>query len=229
MAKHIISVIIPTLNEEAGIAKAISAIPKERLQEDYEVEIIVVDGKSNDRTAEVASGLGANVVVEERKGYGRAYKTGFERAKGEILVSLDGDGTYPAAEIPEMLGLFVKEDLDFLTTDRFGGMGKGAMSFRNKMGNAALSIGSRILHGVPFKDSQSGMWLIRKSAWGKVKERIRADGMEFSEEIKIEFWRGGFRCREMPIHYAERSGKAKLNPWRDGIRNMLYLFQKKLR
>src|SRR5437867_13251114 len=102
--RQLVSVIIPTLNEEEGIKQTISAIPKEKLSDQgYDLQILVVDGCSTDLTRDVAESLGANVISEKRKGYGRAYKTGFREARGDIIVTLDGDGTYPAELVPDCI------------------------------------------------------------------------------------------------------------------------------
>ncbi len=226
--KKLVSIIIPTLNEESGIAGSIRAIPQDGIRKGYDLEIIVVDGLSKDRTAEIARSLGAQVVLERRKGYGRAYKSGFEAAKGHWMVTLDGDGTYPASMIPELLGKAEAESLDFITTNRFAGMKKGAMSFRNKVGNKVLTFAANAVHGTPFKDSQSGMWLLRKDAWERIKGFVRGDGMEFSQELKIVAFRKGLRCAEVPIQYQVRHGTAKLDPWKDGVRNLSHIFRKRL-
>ena len=77
-AKRLISIIIPTLNEQSGIEKTIKSIPKSVIRDKlgYEVEIIIVDGDSIDSTREIASKMGARVIIEKRKGYGRACKSG---------------------------------------------------------------------------------------------------------------------------------------------------------
>ena len=101
-----ISIIIPTLNEELGIGKVIDSIPKMK-----DTEIIVIDGNSKDKTREIAQSKGAHVIIEKRKGYGRAYKTGFQNAKGDIIVTLDADDTYPADRIPYLVNMLKEENL----------------------------------------------------------------------------------------------------------------------
>src|SRR5262245_38488495 len=108
-----ISVVIPCHNEEEGIRAVIQQMP------DLVDEVLVVDNDSTDRTGEVARELGANVVPEQRKGYGRAYKTGFAAARGDIIVTMDGDGTYPPKSIEYLLYVLLQERLDFITARRF--------------------------------------------------------------------------------------------------------------
>ncbi|AGB04410.1 glycosyl transferase [Aciduliprofundum sp. MAR08-339] len=218
-----VSVIIPTLNEEESIGHVLDKIPKDSR---YEWEILIVDGNSKDRTREIAREKGARVIVEKRKGYGRAYKTGFAHATGDIIVTLDGDDTYPAERIPELVEHLLKNNLDFISCERFSKMQKGAMSLTHKFGNWVLTITTRILFGVKIKDSQSGMWVFRRKILKDLN--LTSDGMPFSEEIKIEAWKR-FRCEEVPIEYRERKGEVKLNTWNDGLRNLKFLFKKRFR
>jgi glycosyltransferase involved in cell wall biosynthesis len=216
-----ISIVIPTLNEAEGIGKTISNIPMETLKKmGFKIEVIVVDGGSIDGTDKIAKELGAHVIYEPRRGYGRAYKTGFREAKGDIIVTLDGDGTYPSEVLPQLIDLLIRGNLDMITTRRVPE--HGAMSRVNAFGNYVLSILIRLLLRVNFKDSQSGMWVIRRNA---LKDIIpRCDGMEFSEEIKIKAYLCGKRIYEVQIPYRKRAGKPKLKNFRDGLRNLLYIF-----
>lgn len=215
-----VSVVIPTINEEKSIGKVIDSIPKTD-----EIEIIVVDSDSTDRTKEIAASKGARVINEPRRGYGRAYKTGFREAKGDIIVTMDGDCTYPAEEVPKLVELLEKENLDFITCNRFAKMERGAMSKKHKIGNWILTIFTRLLFGVHIQDSQSGMWVFRKKILDKLN--LTSDGMPFSEEIKIEAWKKGFKCKEVPIQYRVRIGEVKLSSWKDGIKNLKFLFKKR--
>ncbi len=223
-----ISIVIPALNEESGIGKTIASIPRHQLESDgYRVQVLVVDNGSTDNTYGVATAAGAEVVREPRRGYGRAYKTGFAAASGAIIATSDADGTYPVEDIPKFVGLLDSEQLDFITTNRFGFMDKDAMHPLNKIGNRSLSLLLRVLYQVPLEDSQSGFWVFRKSILDKLK--LKSDGMPFSEELKVEAcYFGRCRWKEFPIRYRVRQGRTKLRVWRDGVQNLSYLTRKRL-
>ncbi|MCX8173006.1 MAG: glycosyltransferase family 2 protein [Thermoplasmata archaeon] len=230
-----VSVIIPTMNEEASIGGVIQTIKDAFAAANVSIftknpldyEILIVDTNSKDRTRDIARERGAVVIDEPRRGYGRAYKTGFEKASGDIIATLDGDSTYPAEKIPEFVNLLLKEDLDFITCDRLSTLKPGVMSFKHRLGNKILTLTCNLLFGVKIKDSQSGMWIFRKEILKKL--RVESDGMPFSEEIKVEAFRKCARCVEIPIEYRVRKGEVKLSSWKDGTKNLKYLFTMKFR
>ncbi len=224
-----VSVVIPTLNEEEGIGKTIDMIKVEEFKRrGWDIEIIVVDGESKDRTREIARSKGAKVIIEPRKGYGRAYKTGLKEAKGEIIVTGDADATYPFDKIHEYIDYLLKNDLDFITTNRFAGLKKGAMSVKHMFGNLILSLTLRLLFMIKLRDSQSGMWIFRRDALKKIQPLEKFDdGMPFSEEIKIEMFRK-VRAEEIPSSLYVRKGKAKLQSFSDGWKNLKFLIKKRL-
>ena len=217
-----ISVIIPTMNEEESIGEVLDEINRALKGRNY--EILMVDTNSKDRTREIGKKKGARIIDEPRRGYGRAYKTGFERASGDVIATLDGDTTYPASDIPGLADLLVKEKLDFITTDRLSSMEKGAMSLKHCFGNWILAKTMNLLFGLHLKDSQSGMWVFRKDALRRLN--LTSDGMPLSEEIKIEAFTK-LRAKEVPIKYRPRKGEVKLNSWGDGTKNLKFLFKKK--
>jgi glycosyltransferase involved in cell wall biosynthesis len=219
-----LSVIIPTLNEAECIGQVIDDLRSNLEGRGFEYEIMIIDGHSKDDTAVIARSKGAVVVDECRKGYGRAYKTGFSQAHGEIIATMDGDCTYPAESIIPLMQMLEAEDLEFITTDRFGHMEPGAMSNMHKIGNLALSFTTRLLFGRVIRDSQSGMWVFRREALAKI--RVQEDGMPFSEEIKIEAFRK-LRSKEEMIAYRRRVGEVKLSSWKDGWNNFRFLWAKR--
>ncbi len=216
-----ITVVIPCLNEEDAIGKVLDDVP------DFVDDVIVVDNNSEDRTAEIAEKKGASVVREFQRGYGRAYKTGFSKAKGDIIVTLDGDHSYPIKDLQRLLDTFFDYNVDFLSCCRFPIMNAEAMSFKHWIGNKILSFAMAILFKTPIEDSQSGMWVFKRAVLPLMK--LRSNGMAFSEEIKIEALRNkSITFKEEHIKYSARKGEIKLRPWRDGIVNLLFLFRKRL-
>ena len=229
MTERKVTVVIPALNEEEGIAHTINTIPREGIGiVGYKTQILVVDNGSTDRTAELAAREGADVVLEPIRGYGSALKRGFSAANGEIIVTADADATYPVEAIPELLELFDRDRLDFLTTNRFAALGDGAMSFQNRLGNAVLALETRILYGLKMKDPESGMWIFRKNILSRL--RLHSDSWPLSHEVKIEAcYYARCRWKEAPIRYSPRVGQTKLlNGWKVGFLDAFHIAKKRV-
>jgi dolichol-phosphate hexosyltransferase len=219
-ANRRITVVIPCLNEEKGIVKVLSRMPS------FVDEVIVVDNDSTDRTADAARNFGARIIHEKVRGYGRAYKTGLMESQGDIIVTLDGDHSYPTDAISYLLEVFLRSKVRFLSASRFPLKNKGAMSFKHWLGNKILSLTMSVLYFRWIQDSQSGMWVFERTSLDEM--HLISDGMAFSEEIKIEAIsnkRIGFK--EIYIDYSNRMGEIKLQPWKDGIRNLQFLLRKR--
>ena len=215
-----ITVIIPCLNEEQGIRRVLEDMPE------FVDEVIVVDNNSTDRTHALAASLGAKVIHETVRGYGRSYKRGFANATSDLIVTLDGDHSYPVDALSYLLEAFLHLDVDFLNASRFPVRDRNAMSFKHKIGNLVLSLAMSALYLRWVRDSQSGMWVFRRSILSHMK--LVSDGMAFSEEIKIEALKSPqVRFGEISILYTSRLGEIKLNPWRDGFQNLWFLVKKR--
>jgi glycosyltransferase involved in cell wall biosynthesis len=219
-----VSVVIPTMNEEASIGQVLDEVRDAMLGAGMSHDVSIVDTSSKDRTREIAISKGARVIEEPRRGYGRAYKTGFERTDGDIIATLDADCTYPAKDIPKLVRMLADEELDFITTNRFANLEEGAMSAKHKIGNGMLNLTMRILFNVRIKDSQSGMWVFRRECMGNLI--LTSDGMPLSEEIKIEAFKK-VNAKEVGITYRPRVGEVKLSSWKDGWKNMKFLWRKR--
>jgi glycosyltransferase involved in cell wall biosynthesis len=228
MADKKLTIVIPALNEELGIEKTVRAVPRAEIDEiGYHTQVLVIDNGSEDATADLAARAGAEVVSEPNRGYGTALKKGFAAATGDVIVTADADATYPLEDIPRLVRILDSDNLDFITTNRFALLQKEAMSNRNRVGNTILSWTMRLLFRLRIEDSQSGMWVFRKSILEKLKLRSNTP---LSQEIKIEACHfARCRWREVPIHYRPRSGKAKLGGWKVGTGNLVHLMKKRLR
>jgi len=221
-----ITVVIPALNEEQAIGPVIKEIPVDELKKmGYEVEIMVIDNGSKDKTRYIANSHRAKVIVQPIKGYGNAYKAGFANATGDIIATGDADLTYPFGDLPKIIKKLEDENLDFITTDRLTNLQPGMMSRTHYFGNTLLQLIAKILFGLPCKDSQSGMWIFKKNIWPKLN--VKSSGMPFSQELKIEAYKNGFKCAEVPIAYRARVGEVKLSTFKDGLGNMLHLIKKR--
>ncbi len=219
------SIVIPTMNEEASIGRVLGEVA-EAMRGQAPYEVVVVDTTSRDRTVEIAKAKGARVVPETRRGYGRAYKTGFAAARGEVIVTLDADLTYPASIIPEFVRYVTTEGADFVSGNRLAHLAPGAMSGMHRLGNRILTAAFRLLFKFPIRDSQSGMWALRRSILDRLE--LVHEGMAFSEELKAEVIRKGLAFQEVPIEYRERVGEKKIRSVRDAFANLAWLFRKRL-
>ncbi len=225
-----VTILIPTLNEEAGIGPTLDQVDhKAFATRGWTVELLVIDGASKDRTKQEAEARGARVVIEPRRGYGRAYKRGFAEATGDFIVTADADGTYPLDEAHLFVERAAKDGFDFMTCDRYAKLQPGAMSGKHKFGNWVLSTTARTLFFVRLHDSQSGMWVIRRAALVDLPYEKFSEGMAFSQEIKIaalKQFKG--RAVEVPGELRPRIGKPVLESYSDGLRNLRLLFSRRL-
>jgi len=217
-----LTILIPTMNEEQTIGKVIERI-KNSVNNPY--EIILIDN-SKDKTPEIATSMGAKVIKEQRKGYGRAYKTGFKHVNGDIVVTLDGDNTYPPEVIDNYVNYLISNGLDFISCERISLLPNDSMNMAHKIGNYVLNLAFLALFFKKLKDSQSGMWIFRSSI---IKDlNLCSNGMAFSEELKIEAW-SKFKAIELPITYGIRVGEKKLQTFKDGIKNLLFLLVRRFK
>ncbi len=217
--KPMLSVIIPTINEERSIGATIKSIQK--ALKDVQHEILIIDTNSTDKTVLVARSLGAKVINEPRRGYGRAYKTGFRHVRGDIIATLDADSTYPVESVMKLAGVLERHNADFISGMRKRSEG---MTLLHRFGNWAITATANVLFMTRFKDSQSGMWVFRRSLLKKLD--LTNNSWPFSGEIKIEAWRHG-KFKEVPIVYRKRRGESKVRSWKVGWENIKFLFRKR--
>lgn len=212
-----ISLILPAINEAEGLPYL-----KEKISSSID-EVLIVDGGSFDRTREIAEGFGWKVIVEKRRGYGRAYKTGFEEAQGEIIATADADGTYPVEEIESLVQELSSADLGFISCSRFPLTDSQSMKRLNQIGNLMITSAASILWLHSFSDILSGMWVFNREVLKKFI--LESDNWNFSEEIKLRAYEAlRERFKEVRISYHHRLGETKLMPWKVGWENILYMF-----
>ena len=213
-----ISMVIPCHNEEDGIKHLLKIIPE------IVDEVVVIDNNCTDNTAQVAQAGGARVIIETIPGYGAAHRAGIKAAEGDIIVTMDGDVTYPCESIKRLVDNLITRDLDFISCRRMPDRWRNLNGLLRLIGNIVLTATTKILFFKNILDSQSGMWVFYKNIFPRI-EPI-SDGMGFSEEIKLRaFIRDDVKAAEVPILYFDRVGESALNLWHDGFTNWFFLFK----
>ena len=197
-----LSIIVPTLNEEKGIVKTLKQINKL----DIEKEVLVVDGLSKDKTIENAKKYGARVIIEKRKGKGIAMDTGVRNAKGKFICFLDGDGTYPARYIPKMMDII--NNCDVVVASRLLKK-EGANTSINTFLHYRLFPFIFTNYYKKFKTTEpiTGMRLLRKKTWFDLK--LKAHDFLIETEMEVKMAKKRMKVAEIPIPCVRRVGKSK--------------------
>jgi len=216
----VLSVVIPAWNEEDGIAAILDRVrgvePALAQVGVGELELIVVDDGSADRTAEIVEAHGSARLVRHptNKGYGAALKTGFHAARGDLLAFLDADGTYPPECFPELCAEALA-GADLVVGSRRSGA-DSQMPLVRRVGNLLWSNLVTLLGNHRVVDPASGMRVFRREAL----ERLYPlpDGLNFTPVMSTRAIHEGVRLSEIPIPYTERVGRSKLSVVEDGMR-----------
>jgi len=218
----VVSVVMPCLNEEETIGECVrKALEGIRLT-GLPGEVIVSDNGSTDRSVEIATGLGARVVHQPERGYGNAYRAGFEAARGKYIVMGDSDDTYDFTRISEFIDK-LREGNDYVLGSRFRGEIKpGAMPWLHRyVGNPVLTGILNFMFGLKSSDAHSGYRAFTKEAYRRM--RLQTTGMEFASEIVINAARAKLKVAEVPIVYHPRAGESKMRSFRDGWRHLRFM------
>jgi hypothetical protein len=218
---NVLSVVIPAYNEEGGIAQIVERVlsTRSRLTEAGvdDLELIVVDDGSHDKTAAIASCYPQVRLIRHstNQGYGAALKTGFSRARGNLLGFLDADGTYPPEHFPALCQVALTEDADLVIGSRMSGT-ESEMPLVRRIGNFIFANLVSLLGNHRVSDSSSGMRVIRREALPRLYPL--PDGLNFTPVMSTRALHEEICWREIPIPYQERVGRSKLSVVRDGTR-----------
>ncbi len=209
---EMVTVVIPTLNESGNITEVIDTVEKELR---YPYEIIIVDGGSTDGTLNIVKHRNCKLIIETRRGYGIALRLGIEQAEGNIIVMVDGDGTYELKHINILLDRLINKDAELCLATRMYDPNK-AMGMMNFVGNKVITFCFNMLYKQNLSDSQSGYRAISKIAFNEIE--FKEDDMAFATEMLVKFSQKKFKMVEIPSIYKERKyGKPKLRRFKSGI------------
>jgi len=218
---NVLSVVIPAYNEEGGIAQIIERVLSTRpglaKAGVDDLELIVVDDGSRDKTAAVAGRYSQVRLIRHpvNRGYGAALKTGFSQAHGNLLGFLDADGTYPPEHFPDLCRVALTEEADLVIGSRMSGT-ESEMPLVRRIGNVIFANLVSLLGGHRVSDSSSGMRVIRREALPRLYPL--PDGLNFTPVMSTRALHEKICWREVPIPYKERVGRSKLNVVEDGTR-----------
>jgi hypothetical protein len=217
-----VSFVIPCLNEEEAIAIVVADALGVIKTMGVAGEVIVVDNGSDDRSAELATGAGARVIFEPRRGYGSAYLAGLPAARGRFVVMTDADWTYDLAAVPDLVQR-LRGGADVVLGTRFRGqILPGAMPWTNRfIGNPILTGTLNLLFRTDLSDAHCGLRGVRREALGRLA--LSATGMEFASEMVIKAAKRGLQIDEIPITYRARVGESKLHRVPDAWRHVRFM------
>jgi glycosyltransferase involved in cell wall biosynthesis len=218
----VLSVVLPTLNEERGIGECLTAIETALAELGVTGEVIVSDS-STDRTPEIARAHGARVVEPDREGYGYAYRYGFQFARGDYVVMGDADTTYDFEELPKLMEPILRDEADLVLGSRFMGEIKpeAMPPLHRYVGNPLLTRFLNVFYDAGVTDAHSGFRVLRRELIEEMD--FTSDGMEFASEMIMVAAMKGLRIEEVPIVYHEREGEETLDSLQDGWRHVKFM------
>jgi glycosyltransferase involved in cell wall biosynthesis len=217
----LLSIIIPVYNEELTIGNIIDRTKKVMQQTGLVNEIIVVDDQSFDKSLERAKHHGAKVFsLKQHLGKGYALRAGFAKAKGDVIVTIDSDGSHEPEELLEVLAPVVEGKADLVIGSQYMNQKSVAARKLNAFGVKLFNVFIRLLTGVDITDSQSGYRDMTREVLKSQKPK--SGGYEIESEMLMRTAKNGFRVTEMPVSFEQRTyGRSGVDPIIDGFKILL--------
>ena len=220
----LLSVVIPVFNEEHTIGDVISRLKATMEKIGFDNELIVIDDCSRDRSVEISRSHNVTVYsLKKHMGKGYALRVGFRKAKGEIIATIDSDGSHRPEELPHLLLPILQDQADLVIGSRF--LRKepvGGKKF-NFAGNRLFNLFVRILTGAKVSDSQSGYRTMKRIVLENL--RLKSAEYEIESEMLVRIAKKGFRVHEVPVSFEQRTyGRSTLDPIVDGFKILMSIF-----
>src|SRR3972149_2147577 len=214
----LLSVVVPAYNEEHTIGDIIDRLEATLQKTSFTYDVIVVDDCSRDRSAEISLSKHATVYsLKQHMGKGFALRAGFRKAKGEIIVTIDSDGSNRPEELPLLLKPILQGKADLVIGSRFSGNAPTSGKRFNAAGVRIFNLMIRILTGATVSDSQSGYRAMKSEVLENLS--LKSGGYEIESEMLVKIARKKFDVREVPVSFEQRTyGKSTLDPIVDGFR-----------
>jgi glycosyltransferase involved in cell wall biosynthesis len=217
----LVSVVIPVFNEELTIGNVIERLTAVMKKTSFKYEIIVVDDRSADKSLEISKSHGVKVFsLKQHLGKGYALRAGFAKAKGEIVTTIDSDGSHRPEELPRLLTPLLQNKADLVIGSRYLSQKPVAAKKLNAAGVRLFNFLIKFLTRAEVSDSQSGYRVMKSAVLRNM--RLKSGGYEIESEMLVKTARQGFRVREVPISFEQRTyGTSRLDPIVDGFKILL--------
>jgi glycosyltransferase involved in cell wall biosynthesis len=217
----LLSVIIPVFNEELTISDVIERLKTTVAKTRLKNEIIVIDDRSADRSLEISKTQGVTVYsLKKHMGKGYALRVGFAKAKGEIIVTIDSDGSHCPEELPLLLTPILQDRADLVIGSRYLSQKPVSARKLNAFGVRVFNLLIRVLTKTEVTDSQSGYRAMKSDVLKNMC--LKSGEYEIESEMLVKTVRRGFRVKEVPISFEQRTyGVSGLDPVADGFKIFL--------
>jgi glycosyltransferase involved in cell wall biosynthesis len=217
----LLSVIIPVYNEELTIGNIIDRTKTALQQIGFPYEIIVIDDRSYDNSLEVAKKRKVKILtLKQHLGKGYALRAGFAEAKGDVIVTIDSDGSHRPEELKRVLIPVIKNKTDLVIGSRYLRQKNVAARKLNAFGVKLFNFLIQLLTGTAITDSQSGYRAMKRQVLNN--QKLKSGGYEIESEMLVKIAKEGFRVTEVPISFEQRTyGRSGVDPMVDGTKILL--------
>jgi glycosyltransferase involved in cell wall biosynthesis len=217
----LLSVVVPVFNEASTIGNVIGRLKIVLHDLAVPYEIIVVDDCSQDDSAKIAKSKNMKVYsLKTHVGKGFVLRTGFMKAKGEIIATIDSDASNNPEELPRLLKPILQDKADLVIGSRFIKNEQTSTKALHKAGVRIFDLLIELFTGIQVSDSQSGYRVMKSRVLKNLD--LKATGYEIESEMLVRIIKKGFRVKEVPVSFQQRTyGKSQLDPIKDGFKIFL--------
>lgn len=217
----LLSVVVPVFNEAQTIGNVILGLKTVLQRQVFGYEIIVVDDGSTDKSAEIAKNQGAKILsLKTHMGKGYAMRLGFSKARGEIIATMDSDGSHNPEELTHLLAPIIEGQADLVIGSRLFLRKSASGRALNESGIRLFNLLIKVFTGIGVSDSQSGYRVLTSKVLKSLS--LKSVEYEIESEMLVKAAKKDFRIREVPVTYVQRTyGKSRLDPFRDGFKIFL--------
>ena len=217
----LVSIIIPVYNEELTVGNVIERVKTIMQQTGLKYEVIVVDDYSADKSLMVAKKYGVRVYrLKMHLGKGYGLRAGFAKAEGDVIVTIDSDGSHRPEELPRLLTPILQNQADLVIGSRYLNQKDVAARKLNAFGVQIFNFLIQMLTDVAVTDSQSGYRAMKRAVLKN--QQLKSGGYEIESEILVKTAKENFRVVEVPISFEQRTyGRSGVDPVNDGFKILL--------